>query len=91
MCDQSVGRTQTPPGMFYRRIKSRIGGRVAYTATAHKLARLVYRTLKYGRGHVKQGLDEHAAKMQANAERSLRQKAAALGFEWAPREVAATT
>src|SRR5262249_41999580 len=48
MCAQSVGRTQTPLGMFYRRIKSRLGGRGACTATAHKLARLVYRMLKHG-------------------------------------------
>src|SRR5215469_711028 len=58
MCAQSVGRTMTPLGMFYRRIKSRIGGRGACTATAHKLARLVYRMLKYGRAYVKQGMDE---------------------------------
>jgi transposase len=90
MCAQSVGRTQTPLGMFYRRIKSRLGGRGACTATAHKLARLVYRMLKYGRDYVKQGLDEYAAKMQANAERSLRKRAAALGFELTPREAAAT-
>ena len=69
MCAQAVGRTQTPLGMFYRRIKSRIGGMGACTATAHKLARLVYRMLKYGRDYVKQGMDEYAAKMQANAER----------------------
>jgi transposase len=91
MCAQSVGRTQTPLGMFYRRIKSRIGGMGACTATAHKLARLVYRMLKYGRDYVKQGMGEYAAKMQANAERILRKKAAALGFELTPRPFAATT
>jgi transposase len=91
MCAQSVGRTQTPLGLFYRRIKSRIGGMGACTATAHKLARLVYRMLKYGRDYVKQGMDEYAAKMRANAERSLRKKAAALGFELTPRPSAATT
>jgi transposase len=91
MCAQSVGRTQTPLGMFYRRIKSRIGGRGACTATAHKLARLVYRMLKYGRAYVKQGADAYATKMRANAERILRKKAAALGFELTPRSEAATT
>jgi hypothetical protein len=100
MCAQSVGRTQTPLGLFYRRIKSRIGGMGACTATAHKLARLVYRVLKYGlvyrvlkygRDYVKQGMDEYAAKMRASAERSLRKKAAALGFELTPRTAEATT
>jgi transposase len=90
MCAQSVGRTRTPLGMFYGRIKSRIGGMGACTATAHKLARLVYRMLKYGRDYVKQGVDAYAAKMQANAERRLRKKAAALGFELTPRTAATT-
>jgi transposase len=90
MCAQSVGRTQTPLGMFYRRIKGRIGGMGACTATAHKLARLVYRMLKYGRDYVRQGMDEYAAKMRASAERLLRRKAAALGFELTPRAEAAT-
>jgi transposase len=91
MCAQSAGRTQTPLGMFYRRVKSRIGGMGACTATAHKLARLVYRMLKYGRDHVQQGMDEYAAKMRANAERALRKRAAALGFELTPRGEAAAT
>src|SRR5262245_22305795 len=89
MCAQSVGRTQTPLGMFYRRMKSRIGGKGACTATAHKLARLVYRMLKYGRAYAKQGMGEYAAKMQAHGERHLRKKAAALGFELTPRQAAA--
>jgi hypothetical protein len=61
------------------------------TATAHKLARLVYRMLKYGRDYVKRGADEYAAKMQADAERLLRKKAAALGFDLTPRPSAATS
>jgi hypothetical protein len=73
------------------RIKSRLGGMGACTATAHKLARLVYRMLRYGSDYVKQGMDEYAAKMRTAAERSLRKKAAALGFELMPRATAATT
>jgi transposase len=88
MCAQAVGRTNTPLGMFYRRIKSRIGGRGACTATAHKLARLVYQMLKYGRDYVKQGMDAYAEKMREQAERFLRRKAAALGYDLAPRATA---
>jgi transposase len=89
MCAQAVGRTMTPLGVFYRRIRGRIGGMGACTATAHKLARLVYRMLKYGRDYVKQGMDAYAAEMPATVERSLRKKAAALGFELTPRAAAA--
>src|SRR5476649_1460550 len=45
--------------MFYRRIKGRIGGVGAVTATAHKLSRLVYRMLKYGSEYVKHSMEEY--------------------------------
>ena len=40
---------------------------------------------------MKQGMEEYEAKLRANAERALRKKAAALGFELVPRPAAATT
>ena len=81
MAAQSVGRTLTPLGAFYRRIKSRIGGRGAITATAHKLARLVYRMLRYGGAYVAQSLVEYEAQMREKWERSLRKRASALGYD----------
>jgi transposase len=81
MAAQSLGRTKSPLASFYRRIKSRIGGKGAITATAHKLACLVYRLLKYGREYVKQSLDEYEKKLREQLEHSLRRKAAALGYE----------
>jgi transposase len=89
MAAQAVGRTQSPLGMFYRRIKGRIGGKSAVTATAHKLARLVYRMLKYGKEYVRQGMEEYEQKVRKQVERSLRRKAAALGYELVPRPAGA--
>ena len=71
----------SPLAMFYRRIKSRIGGKGAITATAHKLACLVYRMLKYGKEYVKQSIEEYEKKVKRQMERSLRRKAAALGYK----------
>jgi transposase len=88
MAAQAVGRTQSPLGLFYRRVKSRIGGQGAVTATAHKLARLVYRILRYGVEYVKQSMAEYEAKLRASLERHLRTKAAKLGFELVPRAAA---
>jgi transposase len=85
MAAQSVGRTQTVLGIFYRRIKSRIGGKGAVTATAHKLAVLIYRMLKHGTEYVAQALEDYEAKMQAQLMESLRKKAKALGFELTPK------
>jgi transposase len=89
MAAQSVGRTQSPLGMFYRRIKGRIGGQGAVTATAHKLARLVYRMLRYGAEYVKQSAAEYEAKLRARMERQLRARAMRMGFELVPRGAAA--
>jgi transposase len=88
MAAQALGRTQSPLASFYRRIKSRIGGKGAITATAHKLACLVYRLLKYGREYVRQSMDEYEKKLREQQERSLRRKAAALGYEVVPRAAA---
>jgi transposase len=84
MAAQSVGRTMTPLGLFYRRIRSRIGGLGAVKATAHKLACLIYRMLKYGQEYVKQSMEDYEAKMHANMLKSLKRKAAAMGFELTP-------
>ncbi len=79
-----VGKTMTPLGMFYRRIRSRIGGRGAVKATAHKLACLIYRMLMYGEEYVTQSMAEYEAKMQADQLKSLERKAAAMGFRLSP-------
>jgi transposase len=84
MAAQGLGKTKSPLAMFYRRIKSRIGGKGAITATAHKLACLVYRMLKYGKEYVKQSMAEYERKIKEQLERSLRRKAAALGYQLVP-------
>lgn len=84
MAARSVGKTMTPLGLFYRRIRSRIGGLGAVKATAHKLACLVYRMLRYGQEYVAQSMEEYEAKVKANLLKALKRKAAAMGFELSP-------
>jgi transposase len=81
MAAQGLGRTQSPLGLSYRRIKGRIGGKGAVTAAAHKLACPVYRMLKYGTEYVRRTLDEYEQKVRAQVERPLRRTAAAEGYE----------
>jgi transposase len=85
MAAQSVGRTETALGMFYRRIRSRIGGKGAIKATAHKLACLVYRMLRYGVEYVKQSMAEYEQMLLAKQVSALKRKALKLGFELTPR------
>jgi hypothetical protein len=76
----SIGRTQTALGAFYRRLAYRIGKAKAITATARKLAILVYRTLKGEIVYQDPGAVTYDARYRESVVRKLRQRAAALGF-----------
>ena len=83
MASQALGRTQSPLAMFYRRVKSRIGGKGAITATAHKLAYLVSTACSSTAGRRKQSMQEYEQKVRQQQERSLRRKAtASWGMTW---------
>ena len=84
MAARSAGKTMSPLGLFYRRIRSRIGGLGAVKATAHKLACLVYRMLKYGEEYVIQSMEEYEAQMKAKVLYSISRRAATLGFQLVP-------
>jgi transposase len=84
MAAQTLGRTQTPLGVFYRRIRSRLGGVGAVKATAHKLGCLIYRMLKYGQEYVVRSMEEYEAKVKANLLKSVERKAKSLGFGLSP-------
>ncbi|HYN10107.1 MAG TPA: IS110 family transposase [Vicinamibacterales bacterium] len=76
----NLGRTQTALGAFYRRLAFRVGKAKAITATARKLAILVYRTLKDGLVYADPGADAYDAQHRTHVVRRLRQRAANLGF-----------
>jgi transposase len=83
---QSLGRTQTALGAFFRRLAARIGKAKAITATARKLAILVYRTLKGEISYVDQGAAAYDLQHRNATLRRLRQRAQALGFELVNRQ-----
>lgn len=76
----SLGRTQTALGAFYRRLAFRVGKAKAITATARKLAVLVYRCLKDGLVYDDPGAAAYDAQHRTHVIRRLRQRAANLGF-----------
>ena len=55
MAAMSLSRSSSALGAFYRRLCSRMDKPSANTATAHKLARMVYFMLTRGEAHVDQG------------------------------------
>ena len=82
----SLGRTQTALGAFYRRLAYRVGKAKAITATARKLAILVYRSLKDGLLYQDPGAAAYDAHHQERVLRRLRQRAAHLGFSLVNRD-----
>jgi transposase len=77
---QGVHRSQSALGAFLRRLKARIGAPKAITATAHKLARLIYSLLKHGAAYVTQSMQEYERRYQERVIRNLTRRAKELGY-----------
>jgi hypothetical protein len=77
----AVGKTDTPLGAFYRRKRAQLGGPKAITATARKLACLIYRLIKAGQGYQAGDARAYELKYKDQILRSLRKRAKGLGFE----------
>jgi transposase len=73
-------RSRSYLGAQYRRLRTRLGAPKAITAMAHRLARLVYRMLKYGHEYVDKGTRFYEQRLRDQQLQSLRKKAASLGL-----------
>ena len=72
-------RSQRALGAFFRRMNARLGTPKAITATAHKLARLIYTMLKHGTAYVRQSLADDEQQYRDRTVQSLTRRAKALG------------
>jgi len=81
MAASSLYRAQCALGAYYRRMNARLGAPKAITATAHKLARLVYSMLKNGTAYTDVGQDYYEQKYKARVIQNLKKRAQQLGFE----------
>jgi transposase len=77
-------KSQTYLGAQYRRLRSRLGAPKATTAMAHRLARLVYRMLKYGQHYVDKGAEYYERRNRQQQIEFVRKKAAQLGLKVTP-------
>jgi transposase len=78
---QSLHHSQGALDGFLRLMKGRRGAHAAVTATAHKLARIVYLALKHGMKYVRQSQEEYEAQMKEKQIKALKRKARQLGLE----------
>ena len=80
----SLARSESALGAYFRRMAARVGKPQAVTATAHKLARLIYSMLRYGTEYVDAGEEYYERQYKERVMRNLTQRAKALGFELVP-------
>lgn len=87
---QGLHRSQCALGAYYRRMAARLGAGKAITATAHKLARLVYAILTKGEQFVQRTQDHYEDQVRTRTLRYLHKKAASLGFTLQPTAAVCT-
>lgn len=86
MAAATLSRSQSALGAFYRRVKSRTGGKQAITATAHKIARIYYALLTQGTSYVEMGQQAYEQKYQDRRLMYLTAQAKSLGFQLVPSQ-----
>lgn len=87
MAAQSLHRSQSYLGNYYRRMRAKLGTPKAITAAAHKLARVVYQLLTTGQAYNESIFADQENKHRTRIEARLRRQARDLGFHLAPIEV----
>lgn len=74
-------RSESYLGAQYRRLRTRLGAPKAIKAMANKLARILYRLLKYGQAYVDKGQEFYEQTFHQQQVKMLTKKATALGFQ----------
>lgn len=74
-------RSQTALGAYLRRLKSTKGPMKAITATAHKLAKIIYNMLRDGVEYKEAGQTYYEEQYQNRVLKNLKRKAAEFGFD----------
>jgi transposase len=74
-------RSRSYLGAQYRRLRTKLGAPKAITAMAHRLARLVYRMLKYGQQYLDKGTEYYENRYRQQQIHLLQRNAAKLGLQ----------
>jgi transposase len=77
---QSLCRSQSALGAFLRRVAARHGMPQAITATAHKLARLIYNLIKHGHEYVRKSQEDYEKQYQERRLHLIQKHARLLGY-----------
>ena len=80
----ALHRSDSALGAFLRRKKAHLGAPKAITATAHKLARIIYSMLRCGQQYVDAGAEYYEHQYHQRALHTARRRAAQLGYHLVP-------
>jgi transposase len=80
----SVKKADCPFGVMYRRLRSRLGPAQATVATAHAIARVVYKMLKDKVEYDPLSVNEYQKKYEEQQVKYMRKRAAKLGYQLVP-------
>jgi len=83
----AVTNSKSAIGAYHRRMRARHGSPKAITATAHKLARLIYSMLKNGAEFVDEGMDYYENQYKDRILKNLKRTASQMGFELIPCQI----
>jgi len=89
MAASSLRTSNTYLGAQFRRLRTKLGAPIAIKAMAAKLARLVYRMLRYGMNYVDQGAAFYERRHRDLQIKRLKAKAEKLGYRITPIPAAA--
>src|SRR5256886_1596893 len=84
MAASTLRQSDTYLGAQFRRLRTRLGAPIAIKAMAAKLARLVYRMLRYGIKYVDKGATFYQVEHRQRQIKHLKWKAASLGYKVTP-------
>jgi transposase len=76
----SLIRSKSYLGAYLRKKRGQLGAAKAITATAHKLARILYHLVRFGEAYVKQTEEEFVEQESERQEKHLARRAAQLGY-----------
>ena len=84
MAAQTLSRSHSALGAYYRRMQARLGAPKAITAAAHKLARIFYHLWTSGGAYADPGIDAYEQQYHDRILKNLKKKAQAFGLELIP-------
>lgn len=84
MAAQSAKNSDSVFGVMYKRFRARQGPSQATVSTAHAIARVVYRMLKYQVEYEAISVNEYEKKYEEQQVKYFKKKAAKLGFQLVP-------